>query len=278
MSIRVPAVAGAFYPAAPAALADLVDRLLDAVDIPADDRLAAAYVVPHAGYRYSGPTAAHVYARLRRHADDLRRIVLIGPSHRVPLAGAAVSAADRWRTPLGEVTVDSAGASALADAGLAVVDETPHAPEHSLEVQVPFLQRALLSVAPRDVPILPVCIGRSQVDETRAVIDSAVGVAGAVGGDGTVVLCSTDLSHYLPDHEARARDTRTAQAIVALDPDRIGTRDACGSYALRGLLAWADRLGLVTRLLDLSTSADTAGGTDRVVGYAAFSMSVRMAG
>jgi MEMO1 family protein len=276
-TIRAAAVAGAFYPADPVVLADQVDRLLDAVEVPVDDELAAAYVVPHAGYRYSGPTAAHVYARLRRHAADVQRIVLIGPSHRVPLVGAATSAADRWRTPLGEMTVDSAAARTLADAGRAVVDDAPHLPEHSLEVQLPFLQRALRQVAPSEVRFLPVCVGLSQVDDTRALIDSAVGVAGTAGA-GTVVLCSTDLSHYLPDHEARDRDARTAQAILDLDPERIGAHDACGAFALRGLLAWADRLGLAARMLHLSTSADTAGDPDRVVGYPAFAFSVRMAG
>jgi AmmeMemoRadiSam system protein B len=268
MTTRLPAVAGAFYPADPTELSALVDRLLDAVDVPADDELAAAYVVPHAGYRYSGPTAAHVYARLRRHADRVRRVVLIGPAHRVPLVGAAVSAVERWRTPLGDVAVDSPAARTLADTGRATVNEAPHAAEHSLEVQLPFLQ----SVLP-EVRILPVCIGLSEVDEVRAVIDSAVGVAGVPSG-GTVVLCSTDLSHYLPDAQARAQDARTAQAILDLDPSRIGNRDACGSFALRGLLGWADRLGLAARLLDLSTSADTAGGPERVVGYPAFSLSV----
>src|SRR6185436_3577886 len=113
-----------------------------------------------------------------------------------------------------------------------------HVPEHSLEVQLPFLQRALRVAAPREVRILPVCIGLSEVDEARAVIDSALGVADASGG-GTVVLCSTDLSHYLPEAKARAQDARTAQAILDLDPSRVGNRDACGSFALRGLLGWA---------------------------------------
>src|SRR5687767_14079217 len=129
MTDRPPAVAGAFYPADPTVLRSTVDRMLDAVDVPADDVLAAAYVVPHAGYRYSGSTAAHVYARLRRHAVHIGRIALVGPAHRVRLTGCAAPTTARWLTPLGPVSIDVAAAAA---AGLPA-DDGPHAPEHSLE-------------------------------------------------------------------------------------------------------------------------------------------------
>ncbi|NJC64536.1 AmmeMemoRadiSam system protein B [Planosporangium flavigriseum] len=258
-AVRQPAVAGLFYPADPRALAALVDELLDSVEVPAGDVLAPAYVVPHAGYRYSGLTAAQVYARLRRHAPEVTRVVVVGPAHHTPLSGCAVSGAQQWRTPLGELPVDPY-ADALAAAGYVVVDDHPHAPEHSIEVQVPFLQRALGEVA-----LLPILVGETGVDEAAATIAAAIEPDPA----GTVVLCSTDLSHYLPDERAREQDWRTVRAVLDLAPERIGARDACGVFALRGLVGWARRTGLGARLLDYSTSADATGDPTRVVGYAA---------
>jgi MEMO1 family protein len=250
---RRPAVAGRFYPRNPTALAATVDRMLDAVAVPDGEPLARAYVVPHAGYAYSGPTAALVYARLRRHADRIEQVVLIGPAHFVPLIGCAVPASATWATPLGELPV----AASPAPEGV-VVDDAPHAPEHSLEVQLPFLQRAL----GRPVPILPIAVGRAPAGHVAGVL--------AAAGAGAVVLCSTDLSHYLDRAAAVDRDTRTATAVEALAPDRIGVRDACGAYALRGLLEWARAGALRPGVLGLATSADTTGDPARVVGYGAF--------
>src|SRR5262245_8078207 len=158
--VRRPAVAGQFYPADPDVLTRTVDGLLAAVEVPADEPLAAAYIVPHAGYRYSGPTAAWVYARLRPHVRDIRRVVLIGPAHRVPRLGSAVPMTAGWLTPLGEVPVDS-GARTLAADGHASAADEPHAGEHSLEVQLPFLQRVLGGT----VPVLPIVVGQSTVDD-----------------------------------------------------------------------------------------------------------------
>ena len=257
---RAPAVAGAFYPADPAVLTSTVDELLDTVDVPADDELAAAYVVPHAGYRYSGATAAHVYARLRRHAVHIGRIVLIGPAHRVRLTGCAVPTTARWLTPLGPVSIDTGAARDLAAACEGVVtDDAPHAPEHSLEVQLPFLQRVVPGV-----PVLPIVVGMSTVDSVAAVVEAAAPDA--------VVLCSTDLSHYHPDAEARRLDERTARAIEGLRPDLIGVHDACGVFALRGTVEWARRGGRTVRRLALTTSADSGGDPGRVVGYPAFAL------
>jgi MEMO1 family protein len=257
---RSPAVAGAFYPADPVALMSTVDELLDTVDVPADDELAAGYVVPHAGYRYSGATAAHVYARLRRHAVHIGRIALLGPAHRVRLTGCAVPTTARWLTPLGPVSVDTAAAHDLAAACADLVaDDAPHAPEHSLEVQLPFLQRAVPGV-----PVLPIAVGLSTMDAVAAVIEAAA--------PDTLVLCSTDLSHYHPDTEARRQDERTARAIEGLRPDLIGMRDACGVFALRGTVEWARRGGRAVRRLALTTSADSGGDPGRVVGYPAFAL------
>jgi AmmeMemoRadiSam system protein B len=249
---RPPAVAGAFYPGDPAVLTSTVDQLLDTVDVPADDELARAYVVPHAGYRYSGSTAAHVYARLRRHAVHIGRIVLVGPAHRVRLNGCAAPATARWLTPLGPVAIEPAPAID----GLAT-DDAPHAAEHSLEVQLPFLQRAVPGV-----PVLPIAVGVSTVDLVANVVEATV--------SGAVLLCSTDLSHYQPDALARQQDERTARAVEALRPDLIGVRDACGVFALRGTVEWARRAGLRPARLALTTSADSGGDVGRVVGYPAF--------
>ncbi len=259
-SVRPPAVAGRFYPAQPDTLRDMVSALMDAVDVPDDDRLCPAYVVPHAGYRFSGPTAAHVYARLRRHAGQVRRIVLIGPAHFVRLAGCAVPTVDSLDTPLGPLPLDRTGRDALVAAGLAVADDEPHAPEHSLEVQLPFLRQILAA-------------GHAGAAGGHRA-DAAGEGGGAAGGDvcqpGTVLLCSTDLSHYRDDPSAREQDAATISAVEDRAPDRIGTRDACGVFALRGLTALAARIDWTPRLLDYATSADTAGTPDRVVGYAAF--------
>lgn len=248
---RPPAVAGAFYPADALELTSTVDKLLDAVTVPDDDVLARAYVVPHAGYRYSGATAAHVYARLRRHAVHIRRIVLLGPAHRVRLNGVAAPTTRQWATPLGDVTID-------LDHSLPT-DDAPHAPEHSLEVQLPFLQRAVPGV-----PVLPFVAGVSTVEEVADAI--------AATADGALVLCSTDFSHYETDAAARVQDERTAQAVEAQRPDRIGVRDACGVFALRGTVEWARRNTFTTRRLALTTSADSGGPADRVVGYPAFAL------
>ena len=256
---RPPAVAGRFYPADPAALAELVDALLDAAPVPADDRLASGYVVPHAGYRYSGPTAAQVYARLRRHADRIRRVVLLGPAHHVPLKGCAVPAVAGWVTPLGETRIDVAAVRELSHDGHFTVDDGPHAPEHSLEVQLPFLQRAL----PAGVSVLPIAVGRSSVDDVVITLSAAIDA-------GTVVLCSTDLSHYQDQTSAECQDARTAQAVLDLAAERIGARDACGVFALRGIVGWARHQRLRVRLLHRCTSADTTGDPTRVVGYGAF--------
>jgi AmmeMemoRadiSam system protein B len=254
-------VAGRFYPGDPATLTEMIDGMLAAVDVPPDDQPASAYVSPHAGYRFSGPIAAHVYARLRRHADGVERVVLVGPSHFVRLEGAAVPTVDNWATPLGEVAIDATVRAELLAGGHAVADDTPHQREHSLEVQLPFLIRALGTV-----PVTPIGVGISPVDKTVETIEAAV----TAGGSGTVLVCSTDLSHYHDQATAQQLDRRTAQAVMDLEPGRIGVRDACGVFALRGTVAWARDRKLAPELLDLRTSADTYGPPDRVVGYPAF--------
>jgi MEMO1 family protein len=256
VTIRPTAVAGSFYPADPAELAAMLDAMLAAEPAPQLTG-AAAYVVPHAGYRWSGPTAARVYREL---SGRYERAVVLGPAHHVPLRGAAVSTADAWASPLGPVDIDQEAVQLLVDRGLAVAADEPHAPEHSIEVQVPFLHRVHLR------KMLPVLVGPGDPDATAALLD-------AVAGPDTVVICSTDLSHYLSEDAARRRDAATAAAIGDLAPERIGAGDACGRHALRGLLTWARRQALRVDRLALATSADTGGPKDRVVGYPAFRIS-----
>ena len=262
--VRPPAVAGLFYPDDPQRLATAVESLL-AVDVPADEPVAQALVVPHAGYVYSGPTAGVAYARLRAR-PGVSRVVLLGPAHRVWTDGLAVPSVDGFATPLGMVPIDDALRRRALGVPWVTVDDAPHAREHSLEVQLPFLQRLFGAVS-----LLPLAVGDARPHEVAEVLDVLW------DGPETLVLVSTDLSHYLDYASARMRDERTAAAIVAADAAAIEDDDACGARPLRGLLVAAARRGLDVRLLDLRSSGDTAGDRDRVVGYGAFAVTPRSA-
>jgi AmmeMemoRadiSam system protein B len=251
---RHPAAAGLFYPADPAELAAAVDALLDSAGRRALCGLRAV-VAPHAAYAYSGPVAAAAFALVPRAA----RVALLGPAHFVPLDGLAVSGADAWATPLGEVQLDRGLREAAVAAG-AVVDDRPHHREHALEVELPFLQRA----CPDGLALLPVAVGRTRPADVAALIDALE----------ALVVVSTDLSHYLDDATARRVDGATAEAVVAREPESIGERAACGVFALRGLAEHARRRDLVAELLALATSADAGGERERVVGYGAFAVRV----
>lgn len=258
-SVRPPAVAGSFYPADPADLAAAVDALLPP---PAPDHpLPEAVIAPHAGYRYSGPVAGTALSLLGPARGALRRVVLIGPAHYVPLRGLAVSAADAFETPLGLLEVDDEARSGALAAPQVQLDDAPHEPEHSLEVELPILQRLLGRFS-----ILPLVTGRASPGEVADVLDAVW------GGPDTAVVCSSDLSHYHDHDTATSLDRRTAAAIVDRDVDAVGPRDACGSVAVRGLLEAARRRDLAVRLLDLRTSHDAGGPRDRVVGYGAFGL------
>jgi AmmeMemoRadiSam system protein B len=261
MKVRPAAVAGTFYPGRADALEVAVDQHLAATPVAEPPRRPKALVVPHAGYIYSGPIAASAYAIVASVSPAYERVVLLGPAHYVPLSGLAVSSADAFATPLGLVRVDDElRRIALAQPNV-VVDDHAHAPEHSLEVQLPFIQRVL-----GDVPVLPIVVGRSVPDDVAAVLDALW------GGPESLVLVSTDLSHYLDYASAQVKDRRTADAVLARAPDAIANDDACGSYSLRGLLVAARSHGLAVELLDLRSSGDTAGDRARVVGYGAFAL------
>ncbi|GAB3646095.1 AmmeMemoRadiSam system protein B [Glycomyces tarimensis] len=255
VTVRPPAVAGRFYSADPTRLRAEIARLIDAVDT-GGDPLEAAYIVPHAGHRFSGPVAAQVYARLAAHRDRVKRVVLVGPSHHHPLRGYAAAPYTAWETPLGPVNV--------AATGVVGSSLLPHEVEHSLEVQLPFLQVALGD----GFEITPVAVGMSQTPEAARMIAALM----AEAGEDTVLLCSTDLSHYHDLETAERIDESTAEAIRALRPREISTSHACGVFALRGTVAWADATGRRPRQLALGTSADATGQTDRVVGYPAFAV------
>jgi AmmeMemoRadiSam system protein B len=259
MRVRPPAVAGLFYPADATELESAVEGYL-AGDGGAGP-VPKAIVAPHAGYVYSGPIAGSAYARVLPAHGRITRVVLLGPAHRTPDAGIAASGADAFATPLGQLAVDTGARDALVDAGLVAVRDDAHAEEHSLEVQLPFVRVCL-----GDVTVLPLAVGQVSMDRVSDVLDRVW------GGDETLVVVSTDLSHYNDHATATELDRRTAEAVVARRPERLGRYDACGVLALQGLLAAAKGRGLGVELLDLRTSADTAGGPDRVVGYGAFAV------
>jgi AmmeMemoRadiSam system protein B len=260
--VRPPALAGAFYPRSPDALAAEVDALLAAAPpAPRGARPPKALVLPHAGYIYSGPVAAAGYARLRPARGHIGRVVLLGPAHRAFVRGLATSSADAFATPLGEVRVDTATRDALLQFPFVTLDDTAHRPEHCLEVQLPFLQRVL-----GDVALVPLVVGDATSEQVVTVLDHVW------GGAETVIIVSSDLSHFLTDRSARVVDRRTADAILARDATALGPHDACGAAPLRGLLGAARNREMAVELVALANSSDTAGTPDRVVGYGAFAL------
>ncbi|MCZ7529016.1 MAG: AmmeMemoRadiSam system protein B [Acidimicrobiia bacterium] len=260
--MRPSAVAGAFYPAdADELRAVLAQCFTAAVAPPSDPTVPKALVVPHAGLPYSGPVAASAYLRIRPGRSTIRQVVLLGPSHRVPFRGLASSGADTWATPLGLVPLDTEASRELGDFPWVSVADATHAPEHSLEVQLPFLQTVL-----EDFELLPLLTGHATTDEVASVLDVLW------SGPETVIVVSTDLSHYHDYAAAVNLDCRTAAAITALRTDDIDDADACGAHSLRGLLQAGRSRNLEVEQLDLRNSGDTAGDRHRVVGYGAFAL------
>ena len=258
LSVRPAAVAGMFYPESPIVLAREVELMLAAAASPAMARRPKAIIAPHAGYVYSGPIAASLYAPLVALRGSISRVVLLGPTHRVAIDGLALPASRAFATPLGMVPIDQRAVAAIDDLPQIVASEAAHAQEHSLEVQLPFLQVVL-----GDFSLLPLAVGDTSPQAVAQVLERLW------GGDETLIVVSSDLSHYLPYGQARRIDAQTAQAIVDLDA-AIDHRQACGATPINGLLLAARAHGLHGQLVDLRNSGDTAGDQARVVGYGAF--------
>ncbi|MDR1427310.1 MAG: AmmeMemoRadiSam system protein B [Bifidobacteriaceae bacterium] len=255
MAIRPPAVAGMFYPDDPEVLRAQVDGLLDAAGLPGPP--PKAVIAPHAGYQYSGSIAALAYATLRAAADRIEHVMLLGPCHRVGIAALALPGVEAMATPLGDVPVWADGVERASALNQVTVSSAVHAQEHSLEVHLPFLQRTLTSF-----DVLPLAVGWVDPTAVAEVLDAAW------GGPETLVVVSSDLSHYHPYADAQRRDRATLTRILALDGP-IGPDQACGAMPVNGLIVAAARRGAIPSLMGACNSGDTAGDHSRVVGYAA---------
>ena len=259
-SAREPAVAGFFYPEERVELERTVAAYLAEVpQVPESAPLPKALIVPHAGFVYSGPIAASAYARIVRLRDVVRRVVLLGPSHRVALVGLAVPSSEAFATPLGEVPLDRASLDSILELPQVQVLDAAHRLEHSLEVQLPFLQDLL-----EDFLLTPLSVGDATAEEVGEVIECLW------GGAETLLVVSSDLSHYYDYETARRLDTTTSRAIEALDPEGLDRESAWGRVPARGLLVAAKRHGLSVETVDLRNSGDTAGKKSEVVGYGAY--------
>lgn len=258
-AVRQPAVAGSFYPQQGAILAQDVRAFL--AGVPAHVHTPAAtpkaIIVPHAGYIYSGSTAALAYAQLTAARHSIRRVVLLGPAHRVAVRGLALPGDDFLATPLGEVEVDQDAVTQLMQLPQVVVSRNVHAQEHSLEVQLPFLQTVL-----DDFKLVPLVVGDASPAEVAEVLELLW------GGPETLLVISSDLSHFLPYGAAQQVDRQTTEAILNLSGP-LTHHQACGGTPINGLLLAARQHGLQPQLLGQCNSGDTAGDKNRVVGYAA---------
>lgn len=258
MHTRPAAVAGLFYPGTAVALQQALNVLLADGDREPAAACPKVLVVPHAGYVYSGPLAARAYAQLATQRHLIRRVVLLGPGHRVWVPGMALPAAACFETPLGAVTVDRAAFDRVRGLPGVSVSDAAHAEEHSLEVQLPFLQSVL-----DDFELLPLVVGGATPQQVAAVLQAVW------GGPETLIVISTDLSHFHDLEVAQCIDAETATAIEGFATDLVGEQ-ACGAAPLNGLLLLARQRGCRIRRLGLATSADTVGSPERVVGYGAW--------
>ena len=257
-SIRPAAVAGTFYPAAPQMLRQAVRDYL-AQSSTSSPKPPKAMIAPHAGFVYSGPIAASVYGLLQNAPDKIRKVILLGPSHRVPLLGLAASSAEYFSTPLGTIPLDRDNIEQLLALPQVTILDEAHAMEHSLEVQLPFLQTVL-----DDFSLTPLVVGDASPDEISEALETVW------GGDETLIVISSDLSHYHDYQTAKIMDQATSDAIENLQAEKLRYDDACGRSPIKGLLTIAKRKGFKARTIDLRNSGDTAGDKNQVVGYGAY--------
>jgi AmmeMemoRadiSam system protein B len=265
LQVRPPAVAGSFYPRDSRDLLAAVRHwLLPDARVAPNAAAPKAIIAPHAGYEYSGAVAGRAYALLEPGRSTITRVVLAGPSHRVAFSGLAVPSQTHFSTPLGAIAVDRAAMTAILALPQVQVLDKPHAHEHSLEVHLPFLQVSLAHFR-----LVPLLTGEASPADVGEVFERLW------GGPDTLIVVSTDLSHYHDYDTARRMDAATSAAIEALRGDEIGDEDACGSVPLRGLLAVARRRGLGVLTVDVRNSGDAGGPHDQVVGYGAYAFRVQ---
>jgi AmmeMemoRadiSam system protein B len=256
--VRRPSVAATFYPASAVELESVVALLLADVALGAC-RVPKAIVAPHAGYAYSGAVAASAYARVRRGRGRIERVVVVGPAHYMPVDGLATAGFDSFTTPLGELDLDAGGIAVAEALACCARCDMAHVLEHSVEVHLPFLIATLGKPT-----IIPLVVGTADDEDVARVLDALW------GGEETLIVVSSDLSHDLPYEAAHERDAETTRAIEAMDPSAIDDASACGGPALRGLLRVARARGLDAETLDVRSSGDTAGERGSVVGYGAY--------
>jgi MEMO1 family protein len=262
LAVRKPAVAGMFYPDDPCELHEMITAFMH--EAKASGSVPKAIIAPHAGYVYSGAIAASVYALVAPAKGKIKRVVLLGPSHRVPFRGLAATSAEHFETPLGRIEIDREAIASIADMKQVQVLDQAHAAEHSLEVQLPFLQEIL-----GEFKLVPLCVGDAAAQDVGEVIEKLW------GGPETLIVVSSDLSHYHQYKTARRMDEATSKAIEGLHPDDIDYEQACGRIPVSGLLVVAQKKGLHARTVDLRNSGDTAGSKDQVVGYGAYAFEQR---
>lgn len=257
MKYRTAAVAGSFYPAT----AEQIDEELSVfLNVPSESTIQAkALIVPHAGYCYSGAVAGYAYASLKNIAHNINRVILLGPSHRVALQGCAISSCDFFTTPLGPIPIDKGSYTQLLHEELVTINDQAHLLEHSLELQLPFLQRSL-----EKFELVPIVVGQCSAQHISEILEIL-----QVNEPGTLVVVSSDLSHYHSYQEAQLLDNKTIQHILNYEHNLAG-EDACGCYAVNGLLSYAQKQHWSIKLLKKANSGDTFGSKKEVVGYASF--------
>ncbi|MCG8379248.1 MAG: AmmeMemoRadiSam system protein B [Proteobacteria bacterium] len=259
VSIRRPAVAGSFYPGNAAELNNMLDRYL--ADQSVDIEPPKAIIAPHAGYIYSGPIAASVYANIAKIKSQISTVVLLGPAHRVYVKGIAMVSNTHFATPLGNVSIDIKALDKIQEHPFVEVLDIAHQQEHSLEVHIPFLQKVL-----GDFSLVPLLVGDAEPEQVATILDELW------GGDETLIVISSDLSHYLEYNAACKIDSDTTKLIENFEYKKIGPKRACGCMPMRGLLRLAQEKNMLIKTLDLRNSGDTAGSKDRVVGYGAYAL------